>query len=141
MGKRSGSEKRILADKITLRVDPDLMARIDYAAAKEGMSPSSWARLVLAAASGDDVHAMPRKPTPKTRGRPSSASVDADGVSEFLAELGRIGNNVNQIAKALHQANLAGVMNQRAVDAILPTCKGLHKILKAIKQHLHGSAS
>jgi len=139
--KRSGSEKRILADKITVRVDPELMSRIEFAAAREGLSPASWLRLVAAAAAGDDVQAMPRKPTPKTRPRPSSASVDADGVSEFLAELGRIGNNVNQIAKALHQANLAGVVNQRAVDEILPACKVLHKQLDAIRKHLHGSAS
>ena len=139
--KRSGSEKRILADKITVRVDPELMSRIEFAAAREGLSPASWLRLVAAAAAGDDVQAMPRKPTPKTRPRPSSASVDADGVSEFLAELGRIGNNVNQIAKALHQANLAGLANQKAVDSIIPTCKGLHAQLAAIKKRLRESAS
>ena len=37
MSKRSGSEKRIMTDSITVRVDPDLYDRILYAAKREGM--------------------------------------------------------------------------------------------------------
>lgn len=141
MSKKSGSEKRILGDKVTVRVDSDLMSRIEYAAAREGMSPASWVRLVAAAAAGDDLATLPRKPTPKTRPRPSRAYVDAPDVGHLIAELSRIGHNINQIAKALHRANLAGLLDQEAFDQIKPTFAALKVQLTAISDHLHRSAA
>lgn len=136
MGKRSGSEKRVLADKITLRVDPELMSRIEYAAAKEGMSPASWLRLVAAAAAGDDVQAMPRKPTPKTRPRPPKPDFATAEVSHFFGELGRLGNNINQIAERVHQANKGGRITNETFTQVLPDLAAVQVLLKDVRADL-----
>lgn len=136
MSKRPRSEKRQMSEQISLRVDPDLMARVEHAASKEGMSPASWARLVLAAASGDDLDAMPRKPTPKTRPRPAKADFDPADVSRFFGDLGRVGNNINQIAARIHQANKRGTITNETFTQTLPALKALGRLLQNVQASL-----
>lgn len=137
-GKRSGSEKRQMAAQIGLRVDPELMARIEFAAAKEGLSPASWLRLVAAAAAGDDVQAMPRKPTPKTRGRPQQGNLESIDVLRFFGELGRVGNNINQIAARLHQANKRGTITNETFTEVVPHLKAATRLLLTVQTSIQG---
>ena len=136
MSKRPRSEKRQMSEQISLRVDPDLMARVEHAAAKEGMSPASWVRLVAAAAAGDDVQAMPRKPTPKTRPRPAKADFDPAEVSRFFGDLGRVGNNINQSAARIHQANKRGTITNETFTQTLPALKALGRLLQNVQASL-----
>jgi hypothetical protein len=140
MGKRSGSEKRILADKVTVRVDPELMSRIEYAAAREGLSPASWLRLVAAAAAGDDVQAMPRKPTPKTRGRPQQGNLESIDVLRFFGELGRVGNNINQVAARIHQANKRGTITNETFTEVVPHLEAATRFLLTVQAGIQGKA-
>lgn len=135
MGKKPRSEKRQMSAQVSVRFDPELMARIEYAAAREGLSPASWLRLVAAAASGDDVDAMPRKPTPQTRQRPH-LDVPPLELSRFIGELGRLGNNVNQISIAMNRANLAGRLDQSAIDRIRPSYEAVVAELTSIRKYI-----
>lgn len=130
-----------MASQIGLRVDPDLMSRIEYAAAKEGLSPASWLRLVAAAAAGDDVQAMPRKPTPKTRGRPAKADFDVTEVLKFSGNLGRLGNNINQISTRIHRARLREQISNETFTEVMPSLQAVKRLLRAVQESLQGKMS
>lgn len=138
MSKRSGSEKRIMTESWNFRVDPDLYERIRYAAEREGMSPASWARLVCAAAAGDDLKAMPRKPTPKPKPKVFRAAVDAPELAPFLFEINRLGRNINQVATLLHKARRANVSLPPYIDKMLQDLEDLGKLLHEIEAKVIG---
>lgn len=97
-----GSETRRATELITIRLTPDDHARIVEAGEALGMGPSSFARVAACKAAG-----LPR---PDVRRKPARQAVD---VARVLGELGRIGNNVNQLARV---ANSRGdVPGARAV--------------------------
>lgn len=137
---KSGSEKRVLADKITLRVDPNLMDRIRFSAEREAMSPSSWLRIVAAAAAGDDVKAMPRKPTPQPKPKVFRPSVDAPELTPFLGDLRRIGININQISLELYRANASNIGLAQTLKNLQQAQDELRELLQDVKSRIQGGS-
>ncbi|MBP0441510.1 plasmid mobilization protein [Tianweitania sediminis] len=88
----------------TLRLSADERAALDLAAQAEGLGPSAFARLAVVRAAGGT-------PTP-TRKRRSEI---AKAIALVLGELGRVGSNLNQVAR---RANRGGSVEPAELDAI-----------------------
>ncbi|MBI3677357.1 MAG: plasmid mobilization relaxosome protein MobC [Proteobacteria bacterium] len=80
-----GSEKRVRNRHLTVRLSPDERAAIDEAAERAGLMPGSYARNTLLGA-----------PAPRQVRRPA---VERRELARLLGELGKIGGNLNQLAK------------------------------------------
>lgn len=139
MTNRSGSEKRHLKRNMNIRTDDELYERIQYAAAKEGMSPISWSRMVLAAAAGDDVKSMPKKQSPTPRPRPFRAAVEAPELAKFSAQLSKLGTNINQIAVRLHKEVPTGPDHKQTLARLIPAYRQLKQMFEDIQRTLTGS--
>ena len=109
----SGTEKRVRDRILTVRLSAEEREAVDQAAERAGLVTGSYARQVLLGA-----------PAPRQVRRPP---VERRELVRLLGELGKIGGNLNQLAKAVNtgvvvyeseiDAALAGVMQAR--DAIL----------------------
>lgn len=100
-----GSETRKTTELVTIRVTPEDHARIVQAGAAQGLGPSSFARVAVCKAVG--------LPSPNVRRKPDPVKQD---IAKMLGEIGRIGNNVNQLARV---ANSTGdVASIVAVDSL-----------------------
>lgn len=75
----------------TLRLTADERAALDAAAEASGLGPCSYARRAVMEAVGR---------TADVRRRPDGL---ARAVTQALGDLGRVGNNLNQIARHVHQ--------------------------------------
>jgi len=86
--RRSGSETRRRSSIIGFRATDAERAEIEAAAERAGLTVSSYARATMLSA-------------PQTRAtrRPT---IERQVLAQILAQLGRIGGNVHQIAKALN---------------------------------------
>jgi hypothetical protein len=82
------SEKRQRTDRLFVRLTPEEKAAFLDRAEKAGMASGAFARAVLAGNAGP--RAQRRLPA------------DAAALREVLGHLGKIGNNLNQIARYLH---------------------------------------
>lgn len=106
----SGSATRVRSAHLTIRLSPEERAAIDGAAERAGLMSGSYARQVLLGA-----------PAPRQVRRPP---VERKELVRLLGEVGKIGGNLNQLAKAVHtgllvytgelDAALAGVLESRA---------------------------
>lgn len=85
---RPRSEQRQRQARFTVRVLADELARIEAEAERVGMSRSAFARARLLQKSG--IRAVRRPP------------VEAAALSQLLAQVGKIGSNINQIAKQIN---------------------------------------
>jgi len=85
----SGSEKRVRRKNYPLRLSEEERAILDAKAERAGLTLASWARETLLGA-----------PAPRQMRRPS---VDRQELARLLGELGKIGGNLNQLAKAANQ--------------------------------------
>lgn len=92
----------------TLRLSADERAALARAAAAAGLGPSAFARVVVVKAAGG-------RPTPVRRRR----SEIAQAISGTLGELGRIGNNWNQIARRLNGGGTAEASELAAIRSDL----------------------
>ena len=99
----SGSQKRKTTARIAVNCTPDQKAAIMEKVDATGLSPSAMCLAVLLDA-----------PLPKRR-RPS---VDAALLAKVLAELGKIGSNINQIAYHLN-AGRPGDVTEGSIDDAL----------------------
>lgn len=97
------------ASVIRIRITEDELGKIQQAADLSGVSVSAYVRN---AALG---HPMPKAPAPKIN-------------QDLFLELGRIGNNVNQIAHALNQFHGVYPDQAKITDAISDLWKGLQAI-------------
>lgn len=88
----SGTEKRVRDRHITVRLSADERAAVDAAAERAGLTPGSYARQVLLGA-----------PAPRQVRRPP---VERRELARLLGELGKIGGNLNQLAKSVHSGVL-----------------------------------
>jgi hypothetical protein len=95
----SGSEKRVRDRILTIRLSPDERAVIDTAAERAGLAIGSYAR-----------HALLGAPAPRQVRRPI---VERRELSRLLGELGKIGGNLNQLAKA---ANSGVIVYEGEID-------------------------
>lgn len=111
-----GSEKRARTIHLGVRLTPEERAQIERAAESSGLSTGSYARLVLLGTPG-----------PRQVRRPQ---VDRAELGRLLGEIGRVGNNLNQIA---HRMN-TGVPTDR--PALLVILASLVDVRNAILQAL-----
>lgn len=111
----AGSEKRLRNRHLTVRLTEDERAAIDAAAERAGLMTGSYARQKLLGG-----------PAPRQVRRPP---VERRELARLLGEVGKIGSNLNQLARAANQGSyvrgveietaLAGLDDVRA--AILST--------------------
>jgi len=85
----SGSDKRQRGETVTVRLTKDERATLETLSSRSGMAAGAFMR---AAAFGDAG--------PRARRRPTA---DHRTLRQLLGECGRIGNNINQIARRLNQ--------------------------------------
>lgn len=88
-----GSEKRVRDKNLTIRLTSDERGEIDGDAQRAGLTSGSYARDVLLGA-----------PAPRQVRRPP---IERQEVVRFIGQLGYIGNNLNQIARALNSGDEA----------------------------------
>lgn len=111
-----GSEKRVRNKHLTVRLSDDERAAVDQAAERAGLMPGSFARQVLLGA-----------PAPRQVRRPP---VERRELARLLGELGKIGANLNQLARA---ANAGVVVYEGEIEAAIG---GLVEVREAILQAL-----
>ena len=112
----SGSEKRVRDRVITIRLSEDERASIDGAAESSGLVVGSYARQVLLGA-----------PAPRQVRRPV---VERRELARLLGELGKIGGNLNQLARA---ANSGVLVYEGEIDAGLRDLSEMRDaVLKAL---------
>jgi len=88
----SGSEKRARTSHLTIRLTPDERATIDDAADRAGLTAGSYARQAVMGA-----------PAPRQVRRPP---VERKELARLLGEVGKIGSNLNQLARAANSGVL-----------------------------------
>ena len=81
-----GSEKRIRTERRTIRFTPDECTAVDRSAERAGLAFGSYARQVLLDA-----------PVPRQVRRPP---IERKELGRLLGELGHVGANLNQLARA-----------------------------------------
>lgn len=103
----------------TLRLTPAERAALDAAADAAGLGPCSYARREVMKAAGRDV---------TVRKRPDGL---AQALGRTLGELGRIGNNVNQMARHAHEG---GRVPPEALAAVRQELAALTSAVVALRQ-------
>jgi len=98
----SGTEKRVRNQHLTIRLAPDERLAVDAAAEEAGLAPGSYVRQRLLGG---------EPPRPVRRG-----PADRRELAKLLGQLGRIGGNLNQLAKA---ANTGVLVYTNEIDAAL----------------------
>lgn len=88
MSERSGSDKRRRSIVLTARFNEEEARAVRQIADRTGYSVGALIR-----------HALLNVPPPRARRRPS---VDHKAVAKLLGELGKIGSNINQLARYAH---------------------------------------
>jgi hypothetical protein len=115
-----GSEKRVRTAHLTIRLTPEERAAIDDAADRAGLTPGSYARQVLLGA-----------PAPRQVRRPP---VEKRELARLLGQLGHIGGNLNQIARAANSDEQIDVID------LSVELRGLNEARDAILKALGRSA-
>ncbi len=112
----SGSNTRVRKNILTLRLSADERAAIDASAERSGLAIGSYAREVLLEA-----------PSPRAVRRPP---IERRELGRLLGELGKVGSNLNQIAKSLHTGILVyEVEIQRELDGLAAVREAILKAL------------
>ena len=103
----SGSDKRQRGETVTVRLTKDERARLDDLSSRSGLAAGAFMR---AATFGDTG--------PRAKRRPPADHV---ALRQILGHCGRIGNNLNQIAKRLNEGGGAAPIRElrEALAAIL----------------------
>ena len=96
----SGSNKRQRGDTVTVRLSKDERETLEALASKSGMAAGAFMR---AAAFGDSGPRAQRR-----------APADQQMLRQILGHLGKVGSNVNQIARQLNAGEQAAVPELRA---------------------------
>ena len=109
---RSGSETRKRKYTINIRVSEEERNQLEEDATRAGLTVSSYARRLLLDA-----------PVPRQGKRPH---VNREELAKLLGHIGKIGSNINQIARA---ANSNIPYSQQALDAHLAE-------LEILRQHI-----
>lgn len=135
MGK-SGSEKRLLNDKLTIRMSDELMFALETDGKAAGMSATSLARILLAEAVGLDARSLPKRPAPR---KPKLISVP-ENILEIAAAVGQLSLLANQLqrievylAKALKQDGEAPLVED-CQAAIFETAEIIAEVRQMLRQ-------
>ncbi len=108
--KRSGSQQRKKLNMVTTGYDDTELAQLDAAASRAGLTRASFQRVQTLGT------------PPKTRST-RRAPVDREMLAKALGQLGKVGGNLNQLARAanLDRTYRAEIMGATAeVRAMLP---------------------
>ncbi len=118
--KKPRSEKRERGLMIGVRVNPEERAEIENAASAAGLSLASYMReLVLNA--------------PQTK-KPRKPSIERAALAQILAQVGKIGSNINQIARRLNQGKGVGLERLgAALDDVAEIKNAIIEALKGVK--------
>lgn len=108
--KKSGSETRKRNKLLQIRVTETELAEIEAMADRAELTPASYARSMLL-----------DTPAPRAVRRPA---VDTVQVAKLLAEIGKIGGNVNQIA---HHLNAGSGSSSQAIESALADVAEMRK--------------
>lgn len=113
----SGSESRVRSRHVTIRLSEDERVELDAAAERAGgLTPGSYARLRIF---GDVAARQVRRP-----------SVERRELARLLGELGKIGSNLNQLARA---ANCGTALDGSEIEFALEGLAGLRgEIMRAL---------
>ena len=111
---RRGTETRKRSTPVTTRYDDAELAALDEAASKAGLTRASYQRVQSLAT------------PPKTRST-RRAPIERELLARTLGQLGRVGNNLNQIA---HAANIDGAPRHD----IMATIADLRDLLPVIME-------
>lgn len=95
-----GTEIRIRSTHLTIRLSPDERAAIDEAADRSGLTAGSYARRTILGA----------EPPRQVRRPP----VERRELARILGQLGHIGSNLNQIARAANSGEQVDVIDLAA---------------------------
>lgn len=121
----SGSDKRQRDETVTVRLNRDERARLKALSSRAGLAAGAFMR---AATFGDAG--------PRARRRPP---VDHKALRQLLGECGRIGNNINQIARRL---NMDGSFDIPELQAALAAYLEIRtEILRALTMETAGDDS
>ena len=85
---RRGTETRKKSHLVTSRYDPDEYAELEEAASRAGLTRASYQR----------VQSLSKPKTRSTRRAP----IDRELLAKVLGQLGKVGSNLNQIAREAH---------------------------------------
>lgn len=96
---RAKSEKRQRTETIYARLTPDEKAAVLARADRAGMAAAAFVRAAVLGDAG-----------PRAQRRPPADHV---AIRQLLGELGRVGNNINQIARAINAGEDYGVPELR----------------------------
>lgn len=117
----SRSASRQATSLLAFRLTPEDRAVVDAAASAAGLGPTTFARRAALRAAGATSPSYERRSP-----RPDAAMLD-----RILGELGRIGGNVNQIAKIANGSGAAGTTAGAACLAMLGELTALRADLLA----------
>lgn len=121
--KKSRSETRQRANRVTVRFLPDEHAELETRAFAAGLSPSAYLR---ACALGDAGPRARRSPT-----------VERKLAAQAIAELNKAGSNLNQVARAVNMGTWPG--NASLIEAIEAVRAAALRILHAFGYKTHDS--
>ena len=99
---RSGSQKRKKLNMVTTGYNDAELAALDEAAAKAGLTRASYQR----------VQTLSTGPKTRSTRRPP---IERELLARALGQLGRVGNNLNQIA---HAANINGAERHEIMGTV-----------------------
>lgn len=121
----SGTETRQTTITLAGRFTPDEADAVRAAARDRGVGPSSFVRATVLRAAG--------RPAPGAKRRaaasPALSDADRDLLREVLGELGRVGNNANQIARA---CNVGEGFDRVAVGRLVADVAALRAAVAAL---------
>jgi hypothetical protein len=118
----SGSEKRQRNKRLTVRLTAEEFNQIAAKADKAGLGSAALLRAAALGSAG-----------PRAQRRPPADHV---ALRQLLGHVGRIGNNINQIARALNTAEKMGSLPElpaalRACPAALGACDDIRRAILA----------
>lgn len=119
--RRRRSETRQRTESVSARLLPAERAAIDAAAEAAGCGPGTWAREILTRAAGAPV-------PPRRAARTDLARV----IGRWTGEVGKIGNNLNQLSRHAH---LGSRVDAAALDRLTAVVRDLHT---AVTSHESG---
>ncbi len=112
----SGTGRRQRGVTVTVRLTPEERAQLDALSSRSGLAAGAFMRAAALGGAG-----------PRAQRRPSA---DHAVLRQLLGELGRVGNNINQIARALNTGQAADLPQlKEALTAYLGVRNAIYRAL------------
>ena len=112
----SGTDKRQRGVTVTVRLTAEERAQLEALSSRSGLAAGAFMRAAAFGGAG-----------PRAQRRPSA---DHAVLRQLLGELGRVGNNINQIARALNSGQAADLPQlKEALNAYLGVRNAIYRAL------------